>query len=127
MKKTHLISMLVATLVFVPLCLMSQNLELPMINPNKVTLNATTKHFEFKGHQLSGSVQSFIELLKNDGFSVETEENGNYLLQGKFAGENATILVMSSEQTHTVYLVSVSISGYQTWRTIKRAYTESFK
>lgn len=61
---------------------------------------AQTKHIQFKGIPVDGSLSSFVQKLKNQGYVYRAEQDGIALLTGKFAGySECEIYVVSTKNT----------------------------
>lgn len=84
---------------------------------------AQTKHVQFKGIPVDGTLSSFVSQLKNQGFTYLGEEDGVALLSGKFAGySDCTIAVVSTKGT--VWKVVVLFSETESWDAIVNQYNE---
>ena len=87
---------------------------------------AQTKHIQFKGIPVDGTLSSFVEKLITQGFDYIAEQDGLALLTGKFAGCN--IIVVSAR--NTVWKVVVEFPEQSTLSDVKKRYEEfkqSFK
>lgn len=92
-------------------------------------LYSQTKHIQFKGIPVDGTLSSFVEKLKTQGFDYITEQDGIALLTGKFAGySGCNIIVVSTK--NTVWKVVVEFPEQSTLSDVKNRYEEfkqSFK
>ena len=90
---------------------------------------AQTKHIQFKGIPVDGTLSSFVSQLKNQGYTYLGEEDGVAFLSGKFAGySDCTLVVVSTKGK--VWKVVVLFSETESWDTIVTLYNEfkqSFK
>ncbi len=84
---------------------------------------AQTKHIQFKGIPVDGTLTSFVEKLKTQGYKLERIENEIAFLFGKFAGySNCLIGVVSSKGT--VWKVLVAFEDVDSWEVITKQYQE---
>lgn len=92
------------------------------------------KHMGFMGIPIDGNANSFVNKLREKGFSKDIEDIPNaYCLTGKFYGEDANIQVDYAYDTHTVYSVTVYIvkrtglALYSIQRDFLKAVEEKYK
>lgn len=82
----------------------------PFLNPNNMkklfTLiiccflfgNIFAQHLTFKGVPIDGTLQSFVQKMKEAGFQYEATENGSTILSGDFAGYKGCYVVVYTLQ-----------------------------
>ena len=88
-------------------------------------LYSQESHIEFKGIPLNGSLSSFVEKMKREGFKFkEYSDNSVAIMEGLFTGKNVEIFVISSSKTKTVWKVSSYYEGKESWLSLKRDYNE---
>ena len=90
---------------------------------------AQTKHVQFKGIPVDGTLSSFVNKLKTQGFEYLASQDGIALLTGKFAGyPSCDIYVVSTN--NTVWKVVVEFPEQKTLTDVMNRYDEfkqSFK
>lgn len=80
------------------------------------------KHATFMNIPINGTLSSFVSKLKAKGFKLQGQNEKTSILSGRFAGESATISVMSTAKTHTVYVVCVTMGECSSWKMLKNDY-----
>lgn len=91
---------------------------------NSLLLSAQS-HITFKGIPVDGPVSTFIEKLEKKGYKLWKEFDSGYAMSGSFTGEEATIYVLFSPKTKTVWKVGVTINqDINDWSIIKNNYLE---
>ena len=84
-------------------------------------------HLDFKGVPIDGNVRSFVEKMKNKGFGNEIIlDNGITVLEGTFVGKSATVFVVSTPETNTVWKVAAIIfkDDDLSWSSLKSYYKD---
>lgn len=91
---------------------------------NSLLLSAQS-HITFKGIPVDGHVSMFVEKLEKKGYKLRDKLDSGYVMSGVFTGKEATILVLFSPKTETVWKVGVTFSqDGNDWSTIKNNYLE---
>lgn len=81
-------------------------------------------HLEFKGIPIDGKVNEFVNKLKENGY-VQTYQDGyNFILKGEFTGKKASIIVLGTKKTGTVWKVAVNFEKSTSWNSLKSDYEE---
>ena len=81
-------------------------------------------HLTFKGIPIDGTLQAYVQKLKNAGFSFSKySDSGNMaFLNGTFTGKPVEVIVVASPKTKTVWKVSVYYPEQVSWYSIKTDY-----
>lgn len=70
--------------------------------------------------KIEGNVDEFLQKIEAKGFSPVNNESGNvFALKGMFGGENADLLILSTEKSKQVYAVVVLIKSGNNWKAVK--------
>ncbi|KFC19303.1 hypothetical protein [Chryseobacterium sp. FH1] len=77
-------------------------------------------HLKFKEIPINDSLGSFVNQLKKQNFILIKSDRSNAELSGKFASEDASILVKATSKT--VYEVSVIFSEKESWQSLISQY-----
>ena len=80
------------------------------------------EHMSFKGVEMNCSASVFYSKMNASGFNLLYEKEGSYVMKGKFAGENATIVFKNSEVTNQVGAVVVFFEEKSSWASLKAQY-----
>ena len=84
---------------------------------------AQTNHMKFKGIPMEGTLNSFVQKLKDKGYSYLGQQDGMALLKGEFAAtKGCTIGVARFADRDQVNLVAVIFPEEETWNSITRSY-----
>jgi len=83
---------------------------------------AQSEHLKFRDIELNGSITDFIQKLEKLGYSVKTNLNDIYLLEGDFIGKTCEVIVVSSKKTKTVWKVKVNLPEGKSWYSLKSEY-----
>ena len=86
---------------------------------------AQSTHMTFKGIEIDGTRSEFSAKLVQDGFNILSQNEDAVILIGKFAGEDVTVAVLST-QDGTVWKVGVFFEETDSWMKLKYDY-ENFK
>ncbi len=82
-----------------------------------------SKHLKIKGMTINGSVQVFVQKMKNAGFSDKGEKDNVHRMEGVFAGfKDCELDVYSSYEQNFVYSVKVKFPLAQTWNELVSTY-----
>lgn len=86
-------------------------------------------HLEFMGISIDGSLDNFVEKLKGKGFTLQSDYGTEAVLEGKFTGKTAEIIVYSTPRTSTVCRVAVKFDnqGPANWDMLELQYLDSKK
>lgn len=80
-------------------------------------------HLTFKGVHIDGSMKSFVEKMKEKGFTYQTTFNGVVMMKGAFSGyEDCNISIFSTKQSDLVYTVGVNLSASNSWYVLSSSY-----
>lgn len=82
----------------------------------------TSKHLEFKGIPIDGTVNEFVAKLEKLGYILTEKEKDGAFLSGQFTGKEATIVVMGTMKSSTVSMVCVQLPKNNTWFGAKSEY-----
>ncbi len=82
-----------------------------------------TTHMKFKGIPMEGTLNSFVQKLKEKGYTYLGQEDGMALLKGEFAAtKGCTVGVARFADRDQVNLVAVIFPEEETWNSITRSY-----
>ena len=85
--------------------------------------SAQTNHMKFKGIPMEGTLNSFVQKLKEKGFTYLGQQDGMALLKGEFAAtKGCTVGVARFSDRDQVNLVAVIFPEEETWNSITRSY-----
>ena len=109
---------------------------LPLLLLALITLSVGTlyaqdsvTHLEFKGIPLDGPLNKFVSQLEKAGYTVTDRTDDVVMMSGQFTGKNATIIVVGSKKSKTVWKVKVLQPKESSWYDIKsnyKKYKESY-
>ena len=81
------------------------------------------QNMTFKGVEIDGPVDKFVEQLEAEGFVSMSQENGVVVMKGDFAGySDCEIAVISSEDDGVVDIVGVMFHEREEWPIIEEDY-----
>lgn len=101
----------------------AQDFKLEPLDPN--ANKNVVYHARFKGFSINGKLEDFVAKLEKDGFSLLTYVDGtSAVMKGIFAGKEATIYVLSTPKTHTVWKVAAFFEKYDSWSSLENAYLD---
>ena len=84
---------------------------------------AQTTHMKFKGIPMEGTLNSFVQKLKDKGFTYLGQQDGMALLKGEFAAtKGCTVGVARFSDRDQVNLVAVIFPEEETWNGITKSY-----
>ena len=82
-----------------------------------------TTHMKFKGIPMEGTLNSFVQKLKDKGFTYLGQQDGTALLKGEFAAtKGCTVGVARFSDRDQVNLVAVIFPEEETWNSITKSY-----
>ena len=82
-----------------------------------------TTHMKFKGIPMGGTLNSFVQKLKDKGFSYLGQQDGMAILKGEFAAtKGCTVGVARFSDRDQVNLVAVIFPEEETWNSITKSY-----
>lgn len=85
--------------------------------------SAQTNHMKFKGILMEGTLNSFVQKLKDKGFTYIGTQDGMAILKGEFAAtKGCTIGVARFEDRDQVNLVAVIFPEKDSWTGITQSY-----
>ena len=88
-----------------------------------VVCSAQTNHMKFIGIPIEGTLNSFVQKLKNKGYTVITQQDGNVALKGEFAGyKDCIIVVKRFSDRDQVQYAGVHFPEEETWAGITNCY-----
>lgn len=84
---------------------------------------AQSNHMKFKGIPIEGTLNSFVQKLKDKGYTYIGQEDGTAILKGEFATtKGCTIGVVRFSDRDQVRLVAVIFPDEETWNGITNRY-----
>ena len=89
---------------------------------NTIFAYSQTKHLEFMGVPITGTSSSLAMKMQTKGFTKSGNLQSSTIMIGEFAERKASLLIKSSQNTQTVYSVSVSFLLNSTLETMKDEY-----
>jgi len=82
-----------------------------------------SEHLTFKGVPIDGSLTSFVQKMKQKGFTYLTSLDNVVVMKGTFSGYNdCKIYVYSSEQKDLVYNIGVIFPETESWGVLSSNY-----
>lgn len=78
----------------------------------------------FKGIPIDGDLNTFVEKLKEIGFTQLYLGDNSAMIEGDFTGKQCKVMINASESTNLVYSVGVIIEEANNWNTLNRVYNE---
>ena len=85
--------------------------------------SAQTNHMKFKGIPIDGTLNSFVQKLKDKGYTFIEQKNGVAILEGEFAAtKGCTICVARFSDRDQVNIVAVIFPEEETWNGITKEY-----
>lgn len=88
-----------------------------------VVCSAQTNHMKFMGIPIEGTLNSFVQKLKNKGYIFITQQNGSVALKGEFAGyKDCIIVVKRFSDRDQVQYAGVCFPQEETWTGITNYY-----
>lgn len=84
---------------------------------------AQTNHMKFKGIPMEGTLNSFVQKLKNQGYTYLGQKDGTAILEGEFAAtKGCTIAVARFADKDQVSVVGVMFPEEENWNGITQEY-----
>ena len=80
------------------------------------------EHLTFKGIPMEGSMSEFCYKLQTKGYTTLGRDNNRAVLEGDFAGRNATIGVAATNGGREVYAVVIFFDSSDEWNTLVSTY-----
>ena len=93
-----------------------------VVGGNHVYAQDSISHIEFKGIPLNGKLDDFVKKLETQGYKVTESLDNVIMMDGQFTGKDATILVISTKKSKTVWKVVVKFSEMSSWSSLKSDY-----
>lgn len=85
--------------------------------------SAQTNHMKFKGIPIDGTLNSFVQKLKDKGYTFIEQKDGVAILEGEFAAtKGCTICVARFSDRDQVNIVAVIFPEEETWNGITKVY-----
>ena len=88
-----------------------------------MTVAAQTDHLKFKGVPIDGTLSSFVNKLKQKGFTVQQSDKETVLLNGDFAAVKGCTVVVSEHESGVVNRVAVMFPSQDTWAMLYNDYS----
>ena len=87
-------------------------------------LFAQSEHLTFKGTPIDGSLPQFVSAMKNVGYELvyQSPDGDGAALSGKFTNQEATLIVLCTPKTHTVWKIAVDFEDQSNWYSLKSSY-----
>lgn len=86
------------------------------------------QHLEFKGIPIDGNLSDFVSKMKEDGFTSQEYGKDNVaIMEGEFAGKHATVFILATSITKTVWKIAVNYKEKESWHSLKSEYDEMKK
>lgn len=82
------------------------------------------EHLYFRGVPISGKMDDFVSKMKSLGFAVKQAGDDMVVMEGRFTGKDAELLIMATQRTKTVWKVSVDISDAISWGSLRNSYLD---
>ena len=79
-------------------------------------------HLEFKGIPINGKIDNFVNKLETQGFRITEKLDDIVMMKGQFTGKDATIYIISTKKSKTVWKVVVEFSEQSSWFSLKSDY-----
>lgn len=79
-------------------------------------------HLEFKGIPINGKLDEFVKKLEAQGYKMTESLDNIIMMEGQFTGKDATILIISTKKSKTVWKVVVKFSEQSSWSSLKSDY-----
>lgn len=83
-----------------------------------------SSHLRFKNTPIDGTLTTFIENMKDEGFSlvyISTDQTGA-IMKGRFVDEECEIVVRASTKTNIVYRIYATLKKNKNWYSLKSDY-----
>ena len=81
-------------------------------------------HLEFNGIPIDGTTEEFVRKLESKGFKLVEYMGTNAVMKGDFAGNSATLFILGSKKTKTVWKVAAQFADKESWRDLKSQYKD---
>lgn len=82
-----------------------------------------SEHLTFKGIPIDGTLTSFVQKMKQKGFTHITTSDGIAMMSGDFAAyKNCTLGVVSIKDRNLVFKVAVIFPSHDTWSDLEQNY-----
>ena len=88
-----------------------------------MTVSAQTDHLKFKGIPIDGTLTSFVNKLKQKGFTVQHTEKGTAMLTGEFAAVKGCTAVVTEHESGVVNRVAVMFPSKDSWAMLYHDYS----
>lgn len=80
-------------------------------------------HLLFKGVPIDGTVNSFVQKMKQKGFTTVTNDGQTAMMKGTFAGyKNCSLHILRTTEKDLVYRVGVFFEPDETWEFLSSKY-----
>lgn len=87
-------------------------------------LGMTQNHLTFLGVEIDGSMTSFVEKMKEKGFTFDSESDRITTMKGLFTNKSVDLYIVSTPTTKKVYRVAVVYPEKTSWSSIKSEYND---
>ena len=82
------------------------------------------EHLTFKGIPIDGSLTSFVEKLKVNGFKQDYVGSDSAIMKGDFGGNVCVIAIYATKISKKVHSIGVVVKESNSWYTLKSTYEE---
>lgn len=79
-------------------------------------------HMTFKGIEIDGKLDSFVEKLQTQGFELTYINDYAAVMKGRFTAENVTLCIFSTPISKLTYTVLVKYEPQDQWSTLENKY-----
>ena len=80
------------------------------------------EHLTFNGVPINGTLEEFVQKLESKGFKLVEYMGSNAVMKGDFAGNSATLFILGSKKTKTVWKVAAQFADKDSWSDLKSQY-----
>lgn len=90
-----------------------------------MSVNAfSQEHLEFNGVPIDGKIETFVQKLESKGYKLVEYMGSNAVMKGDFAGNSATLFILGSKKTKTVWKVAAQFADKDSWSDLKSQYKD---
>ena len=79
-------------------------------------------HMTFKGIEIDGKLDSFVEKLQTQGFELAYINDYDAVMKGRFTAEDVTVCIFSTPISKLTYAVLVKYEPQNQWSTLENKY-----
>ncbi len=88
-----------------------------------MTVSGQTDHMKFKGIPIDGTLTSFVNKLKQKGFTLQESGKGSAMLEGNFAAVKGCTVIVNEHESGVVNRVAVAFPTKDTWAMLYHDYS----